>query len=592
MSKKSLSFQTQITPPESGYQKPKDLIVNEGDPMDSTIEQCQEIFTTRIGNVLDKVLSRMEDRIIELGLSDDFIISNKVEELKAVLLKLHEELAFRAYDIQYGLNDRGKRIVMPFSLKADDLEDLSRLEGLSWIAKKANSALLRSQNTIDDLNRIIEGAKEELADLEDKQPINHKKEKARAQKTIDTRTERVKKQKKRRHALVAKVNDLLNVDPEDAEALWLSAEDLLAFMCKNGWISENFTPEEAQKIDGLGAFVDIDKTIIQKEKPYKPKKKPNYRLKSKKPAPNRLLLALAILGGLGLGGAAIAYKKPFERRGVTESPVFYRYFDKPRTNTTSFRRGSQELSDYEVDQQYKLLEFNKLKVRLIKIYSAKDVSTEEYTKNLAEAERLQRRLQELSIELGLQIDVKANLIWPRYDFERLISNLDIDAPLNYVEDSLVENVKDVLQALFQYRRSTGFEDHFLGKYPIFRRTLEGHVRGNIVAELNVVKFKEKEVEARKISNALYRGVPGKQVGIVSDLTFELTLKGAINETIKGELSIDGIKFVPNVQPPKIEFVTNSLSEPMYIPPTIQPGVHPDDFFQIFERQARAIRRGQ
>jgi len=244
----------QIEPPEQFTRIDQSVEVNEETSNDEVVQACSEIVAANVGNLLNNRLRLINSRIGELEFVDQRTYVHKIEELKAALDGLYQKLKFASYDYEYGLEDNNDHLRATVGLPGENAELLSKFGAITWVLELADRALISSHKDIAEIQKVIDEAKRRLADLE--QSNQHKKEKATHKRTINSREKRLKPKKRRHNNLVIAINNMLNVEPKDAETMLKGAESLLAEIIKGRWIDKD---TKFPTLDGIKKQFRIDK---------------------------------------------------------------------------------------------------------------------------------------------------------------------------------------------------------------------------------------------------------------------------------------------------------------------------------------------
>ncbi|MFC1599664.1 hypothetical protein ACFL3T_01385 [Patescibacteria group bacterium] len=253
----------QITPPEQPTRVVQAVEVNDETANEDVVQACSDIVAVNVGNLLNKRLNTIEERLKALEFVDQDTLIHKIEELKAALWRLYQQVAFASYDYEYGFEDNEDHFGAKVDLPGENTNLLIKLKAITWVLELADGALKCSHNDIGELKRVIKEAQSRLADLE--QSNNHKKEKATHAKTIKNREKRLKPKSRKHKDLVGAVNSMLNLDSKDPDALLEGADTLLAFLIKAGWVEKGKKKYFNLKPEGLRQRYQIDKIIEEVE---------------------------------------------------------------------------------------------------------------------------------------------------------------------------------------------------------------------------------------------------------------------------------------------------------------------------------------
>lgn len=551
MSEKTPKFISQISPPEQPLERPNPLTVNEGEPFESAVGQCQDIVETKAANILHATMQDMADRISNLSNVEDSGIINNIELLQSALFGLFQKIKFEQYDLEYGFEDHENQVSAPLTFSGDSFEALKFLEGVAWITEAANASLARLNKDIQDLEAIIARAKVEKDELDD-EPHN-KRERAKLQSTIDSRTSRKKKKIVRCKALVKAINNFLRVDTEDQEALWQEAEKLLTFMAQNEYVQQETTTEKAQYINSIPKSLLINKKIIPE--PKTPREKVQYERVKKKKKPRmttRNIVLLTALGLLTLGAASSPLLKSYLKQSTAPQQQLLK---KPYTNP-------QVVKIHSIKANKKLIRatVENLLKKIDKL--TKQIRVDSKPELVDKIRALQLEVEKLNKKYNLGMTIANEIRFPRKPIDSFLNKVHYDVDIEFFKDLVVENSYMAIGEILRYRDDFVLEDHVVGKLLAFSRRYTAHPKGIVKIDAKINALDEKTITT-KLEHAIQHGKPGKLVQINTTVDVELTFVGAINETIKKTMLVAGVRFVPDVPKPKT-YQVKTLKGPAFL----------------------------
>lgn len=288
-------FKIQITKPDELPVVNPQIEVNEETTGEAQIEQCREIVQAKLETVLYSTLNAVNSRIQRLKFVDENTYLHEIQAFKENLDAFYQELQFLTYDVEYGLIDEGEHVAVPFEFNGEAMDRLRVLQLVTFVMRKADSALVKVNQAINDFEKVIEEARERFASAELE---GLEKEQERHQSTITSRGEKKAKQGKRRDALVREINYVLRIDPKDTDSLIAGAEKLLTFMIANKWIGENISIDQATTPAERLKVFKITKLIDGEDESVKPQS-----AKNNSPAYMRTLKVAGLVAFIGLIGA-------------------------------------------------------------------------------------------------------------------------------------------------------------------------------------------------------------------------------------------------------------------------------------------------
>jgi hypothetical protein len=258
-----IEHKAQITPPEQPARLVKAVEISEETTNEDVVKACSDIVATNVGNLLCRKLNIIDERLEALEFIDQDTFVHKIEKLKAALMRLYQQVKFASYDYEYGFEDNDDHLRATVDLPGENSNLLVTFGAITWVLEQADSALIRSHEDLGELKKIIQESQNRLADLA--QSNQHKKEKASLKRTIKNREKRLKPKRKRHKNLVRAINNMLNLDHKDMDALLQGADTLLAFMIKNELIDESLARHFTTTPNGMKQRYQIKKIIEEVE---------------------------------------------------------------------------------------------------------------------------------------------------------------------------------------------------------------------------------------------------------------------------------------------------------------------------------------
>lgn len=246
---------------------------NEDDSVSSEVlESFDDLLSILLKNTREQVVAvfdNLESRVNALNIDEEGLSGENVSQFRERLMKILKLSRADVLESSLTWENKGELLFISLLINQKILDSVNRFEGILNVVERISVIKAESRQTLENLEEIIRTNEDIISSffgLKKLSPIERKKL-SQAENTAKNRVER-KVSRKKKHDLLLKDNaDFINLDSQNVEELWTSAEKIVESLYNDGWISNIYEKDELLTLRNIKSVFDLVVQLVEKDEP-------------------------------------------------------------------------------------------------------------------------------------------------------------------------------------------------------------------------------------------------------------------------------------------------------------------------------------